>query len=51
MDPLSISASITTLLQLTLVIIKYVNSVKGAAEDRRKILSKLVNINSILLIL
>ena len=49
MDPLSISASITALLQLTGAVVKYVNDVKGAPEDRGKILSELANVKGILL--
>ena len=48
MDPLSITASITALLQLTSTVIQYVNGVKGAAEDRRKVSSELAGVKSIL---
>lgn len=51
MDPLSISASITALLGLTSTVIQYLNGVKGASEDRRRILSELASINGILFIL
>ena len=51
MDPLSISASITALLQLTSTVIQYMNEVKGAPEDRRRILSELASINGILFVL
>ena len=51
MDPLSISASITALLQLTSTIIQYLNGVKGAPEERRTIFSELAGVNEILLIL
>ena len=51
MDPLSISASITALLQLTSTVIQYLNDVKGAPEDRRRILSELASVNGILFIL
>lgn len=51
MDPLSISASITALLQLTSTVVQYLNSVKGASEDRRRILSELASVNGILFIL
>ena len=51
MDPLSISASITALLQLTSTVIQYINNVKGASEDRRRILSELASVNGILFIL
>ena len=48
MDPLSIAASITALLQVTSTLIKYANGVKGASEERRKILSELLDIKGIL---
>ncbi len=51
MDPLSISASITALLQLTSTVLQYMNEVKGAPEDRRRILSELASVNGILFIL
>ena len=51
MDPLSISASITALLQLTSEIIRYLNAVKGAPEDRRIILSELASVSGILYVL
>ena len=51
MDPLSVSASITVLLQLSSAVIQYLNGVKGASEDRGSILSQLASVHSILLIL
>ena len=51
MDPLSVSASITALLQLASTVIQYLNSVKGASEDRRRILSELASVTGILYIL
>lgn len=51
MDPLSISASISALLQLTSTVIQYLNGVKGAPEDRQRILSEIVSVNGILYIL
>lgn len=48
MDPLSISASIEALLGVTSTVIQYVNAVKGAAEDRRMILSQLASVSGIL---
>ena len=51
MDPLSIFTSIAALLQITSSFLKYLNGVKGASEDRGRILSELANGNSILLIL
>ena len=44
MDPLSISASITTLVQLTSTVIQHLDSVKGASEERRRVLSELASI-------
>ena len=51
MDPLSVSASITALLQLTSTVIQYINEVKGAPEDRRRILSELASVNGTLFVL
>ena len=51
MDPLSISASITALLQLTSTVILYLNRVKGAPEDRRTILSELASVSGFLYVL
>ena len=51
MDPLSVSASITALLQLASTVIQYLNGVKGASEDRRRILSELANVTGILYVL
>lgn len=51
MDPLSISASIFSVLQLTGTVIQYLNTVKGAPKDRQRILSELCNVNSTLYIL
>lgn len=51
MDPLSISASITALLQITSTVIQYLNSVKGASEDRRRLVSELASVSGILFIL
>ena len=48
MDPLSISASITALLQITAKLVKYLSLVNGVAEDRQRILSELCSINCIL---
>lgn len=47
MDPLSISASITALLELTTTVISYLNDVKGAPEDHRRILSGLASVSGI----
>lgn len=51
MDPLSISASITALLQLASTVIQYLNGVKGAPEDRQRILSELASVTGVLFIL
>ena len=51
MYPNSLSASITALLELTSSVIQYLNRVRGASEDRGKILSELASVNSILFIL
>lgn len=51
MDPLSISASITALLQLTSTVVQYLNGVRGASEERGRVLSELASVNSILFIL
>lgn len=51
MDPLSISASIAALLQLTSTVIQYLNGVKGAPEDRRMLLSELASVTGFLFIL
>lgn len=51
MDPLSITASITALLGLTSTVITYLNDVRGASEDRGRILSEIASVNSIIFIL
>ena len=51
MDPLSISASISAVLQLTGTVIQYLNSVKGAPKDRQRLLSELCNVSSMLYVL
>ena len=51
MDPLSISASIVALVQLTGTVIEYLHGVKGASEDRQNILSELTSVSSMLFIL
>ena len=48
MDPLSVSASITSLLQLTGTVIQYLNTAKGASEERRTILLELSSISGML---
>lgn len=51
MDPLSVSASVTAVLQLAATVIKYLNSVRGADSERRRLLSEIFSINSILITL
>lgn len=51
MDPLSITASITALLGLTSTVITYLNDIRGASEDRGRILSEIASVNSIIFIL
>ena len=51
MDPLSISASIAAVLQLTGTVIQYLNLVKGAPEDRQRLLIEICNVNSMLYVL
>lgn len=51
MDPLSISASIAALLQLTGTVIQYLNTVKGAPKYRHRILLELCNVSGTLYIL
>ena len=50
MELLSID-SITTLLRLTSTVITYLNDVRGASEDRGRILSEIASVNSIFYIL
>jgi len=51
MDPLSISASIVALLQLTETVNQYLDSVKRAPKDRRKVLLELSSVKGMLYIL
>ena len=44
MDPLSISASIVALVQLTGTVVEYLHGMKGASEDRQNILSELTSV-------
>lgn len=48
MDPLSVSASIVALLQLTGTVVQYLNSVRGASEDRQKILLEISSVSGLL---
>ena len=47
-DPLSITASITTVLQLTGVVVKYLIDVQDASKDRHSILVEISGINGLL---
>lgn len=51
MDPLSISASITALLQVTGTIISYLRDVQGAPNDRTNFIIEISGLNGILPIL
>lgn len=51
MDPLSVSASIVAVLQLTTTVIQYMSHVKDGSDDRSRIRSELCGINGILSIL
>lgn len=48
MDPLSISASIVALLQLSGTVVQYVHDVKGASEDRRRLLVEIKAVENLL---
>jgi hypothetical protein len=48
MDPLSISASIAALLQLSAVVVKFLSDVKGAPDDRKRLLFEVSNIKGLL---
>ena len=48
MDPLSASASVAAVLQLTATIIKYLNDVKGADSERQRLRLELCSITDIL---
>jgi hypothetical protein len=47
-DPLSISASVITLLQLSGTVIEYLNGLKGASEDRRRLLDEVTSVSGLL---
>ncbi|KAH0536545.1 hypothetical protein FGG08_006595 [Glutinoglossum americanum] len=47
-DSISTSASIVAILQLTKTVVKYINDVKGASEDRKKILLEISTVNGLL---
>lgn len=48
MDPVSLSASITSLLQLTGTVVKYLSNVKSASDDKRKLLVEISSIRGLL---
>jgi len=48
MDPLSISASLAALLQLSAVVVKYLSDVKDAPDDRKRLLFEVSNIKGLL---
>jgi hypothetical protein len=47
-DPLSIAASITTLIELTTRLVKYINNTVNASENKRKLSAELSNTTAIL---
>jgi hypothetical protein len=47
-DPVSISASIITILELSKRVLNYLNGVKGASDDRRRLLSEVASISGLL---
>jgi hypothetical protein len=50
-DPLSISASITAVLQLTRTVAQYLNDAKGASQDHQRILAEISSTSGVLFIL
>jgi hypothetical protein len=50
-DPLSISASVTAILQLTSTVVQYLSDVKGFAEERNRIIEEVSYISGFLYIL
>ena len=49
MDPLSVSASIIAILQMTGSVVQYINGVRGSPTERERFLTELNGINIILL--
>ena len=49
MDPLSVTASIIAVLQLSGKVLGYLNDVKGASQDRAKCAVEASNVHSLLL--
>lgn len=50
-DPLSIASGITALLQLTGNIIQYLNQVRGASEDCRRVIMEITSVSGFLYML
>jgi hypothetical protein len=50
-DPLSISSSITALLQLTSILVQYINNVKDASEEPLRIRDEISSISFLLYML
>ena len=50
-DPLSVTASIIAVLQLTASVVRYLNAVRGAAEERAKLVTEIGSTAGILHIL
>lgn len=50
-DPLSTSASIIAVLQLTGTVVQYLNDAKGASEDRQRILAEISSTSGVLFLL
>lgn len=50
-DPLSISASIVAIIQMTSTIIGYLSDLKDAPEDRKQLLNEVVNVHCLVNIL
>lgn len=51
MDPISVSASIIAILQLTGTVIKYLNEVKSVSEDRQVLITEITNMTGFLYLL
>ena len=49
MDPLSVTASIVALLQLTAVLTNFINDVRHATSDQKKVALEASNLHSLLL--
>lgn len=49
MDPLSVTASVIAILQVTSEVINYLNDIKNAPKDCRKCVIKVVNLCNLLI--